>query len=746
MDKAARALRASSRTRNRNGLVTCTYSGQDIPTALAQLTTLAVTRIGDAFRLYTGHVRGLPPGKEVVPSVLLADGVHVGGSGSESRTWTVGRLSGAYGPLRDWELASTLGLKGGHASHDRSSGSGLGSGLGSGSGLRSGSGLGSGLGLGSSTGWNSGSGSGRRSTTEGWTGPSARLAAVEQEGGFHRRASVAAGDNWGQPAQRASLREAIPGGREFARGAFDDQGARERESRERSQSGRHASSSSSSLSGSSRSRSLDAGGPGQVAVPGPRPPPLRTSRTEAGTWSSNSSGPSSTDGGRWHTDGAGATAGRHDSNPQRRGEPDRATRLSPVRGDDLTGGLRFRPEWTSSGGRGGSDWASHRERGGGGYAGRLERDGLGPGPELPPGGGFVPRADKPSRHVPPRERPGGGYGEAPGAYSGQRPFSDSGYWPSDASGGGDSYNQGSGPVRSHGSAGWQHPDAPRGPVPELDLETQRWLRKMKRNREKALLLQEAEPSFEEYVERQARGPAWRRRKLRWLAEEMPGMQANPMVKLLNAQRSWVGPADVAALAELLLTAGQPLCAFRCVKWARQGGWYAVSPETYASVTIVMCRDERKLSRPAELHDMMVADGVVPTAATYSALIAAHLRPGSALAVRAAYEYYSGMKQAGGGHTQLPLELKRALLEAMSSGKLRQPFQKEAEELLQDLQASGEQGTGAVHRRLCAGAATQEAVAVEASSSAQLAEVVQSSAEQMPGAETHVGPKEGPQKG
>eukprot|EP00897_Mesotaenium_endlicherianum_P004162 jgi/Mesen1/3774/ME000205S03040 len=271
--------------------------------------------------------------------------------------------------------------------------------------------------------------------------------------------------------------------------------------------------------------------------------------------------------------------------------------------------------------------------------------------------------------------------ERPGVYS--KPGADkySRNAPSGDRRGQDSYDRGSGSYGAGRPSSWERPVMPRVPLSAAERELPKWQVKVKRKRDKA--------------------------RRAWLVGEIGVMRPTPLVRLLNAQRTWMGADDVHALVNLLLAADHGPRAFRVLKWARQMDWYEPSFDTYTKLAADMCRLD-KLSRAVEAYDMMITHGMVPTAETYEALVRAHLKHGDAEELRSAHRYYCKMKQFAGYKPSL--DVQQALFEVLSSEKAGKSFQRPCEELLLDMQASGFQGTGVMYARLCAGAAKRGDIA------------------------------------
>ncbi|CAI5494604.1 unnamed protein product [Closterium sp. Naga37s-1] len=113
-------------------------------------------------------------------------------------------------------------------------------------------------------------------------------------------------------------------------------------------------------------------------------------------------------------------------------------------------------------------------------------------------------------------------------------------------------------------------------------------------------------------------------KVAWLIDELAVLRPAAIVKLLNAQRAWIGMEHVEGVVRGLLGRGETLRAIRALKWARQTAFYAPIPSLYADMLDAATANQH-VPRAQELFDMMLTHGLVPPRRNYEGLIRMFLR-------------------------------------------------------------------------------------------------------------------------
>ncbi|CAI7859930.1 unnamed protein product, partial [Closterium sp. NIES-53] len=113
-------------------------------------------------------------------------------------------------------------------------------------------------------------------------------------------------------------------------------------------------------------------------------------------------------------------------------------------------------------------------------------------------------------------------------------------------------------------------------------------------------------------------------KVAWLIDELAVLRPAAIVKLLNAQRAWIGMEHVEGVVRGLLGRGETLRAIRALKWARQTAFYAPIPSLYADILDAATANQH-VPRAQELFDMMLTHGLVPPRRNYEGLIRMFLR-------------------------------------------------------------------------------------------------------------------------
>lgn len=225
---------------------------------------------------------------------------------------------------------------------------------------------------------------------------------------------------------------------------------------------------------------------------------------------------------------------------------------------------------------------------------------------------------------------------------------------------------------------------------------EKWKKKMARKREKNLLAEESTPAFERYLDREEGGEEWKKRKLNWMLEELVVMRPSPLVKLLNAQRSWISPKDVRYIIDRLLDDGEGLRAVRVLKWNQQMDWYEPNFDIYTRLAEEMARMS-KISRCMEIYDMMMTRGMAPLATTYEIIINSLLKEGQAGEIEKAWALYQRMKQFA--ETAPSTDLQSTLFQYLSGGPWNTNFISRAETVLRDMQRSGGEGSEDMYSRL-----------------------------------------------
>ncbi|KAL0554540.1 hypothetical protein IC582_008463 [Cucumis melo] len=180
---------------------------------------------------------------------------------------------------------------------------------------------------------------------------------------------------------------------------------------------------------------------------------------------------------------------------------------------------------------------------------------------------------------------------------------------------------------------------------------------------------------------------WRRSKLAWLCKELPAQKPGTVIRLLNAQRKWMGQDDATYLTVHCLRIRENETAFRVYKWMMQQHWYRFDYALSTKLADYMGK-ERKFSKCREVFDDIINQGCVPSESTFHILIVAYLSAPVQGCIEEASTIYNRMIQLGGYQPRLSLHssLFRALMS--KPGDLSKHHLKQAEFIYHNLVTSG----------------------------------------------------------
>eukprot|EP00850_Spirogloea_muscicola_P011654 SM000073S21430 [mRNA] locus=s73:249573:252679:+ [translate_table: standard] len=184
-------------------------------------------------------------------------------------------------------------------------------------------------------------------------------------------------------------------------------------------------------------------------------------------------------------------------------------------------------------------------------------------------------------------------------------------------------------------------------------------------------------------------PEWRSARRAAVVADVAACRPGPLVKLLNAQRAWLGLDDGRLVARALLERGDVLRAIRVLKWMRMRPWFEPDVQLYKGLILGAARLS-KMSRVRELLAMLAEAGRAPDAETYAAIIEGYLAKDvdndDAVVLERAWEAYRSMGRFG-EHMPSPA-LQEKLLQATAASRWGWQFAPAAEVLANDLASCG----------------------------------------------------------
>eukprot|EP00850_Spirogloea_muscicola_P015073 SM000113S24029 [mRNA] locus=s113:56067:59247:+ [translate_table: standard] len=189
-------------------------------------------------------------------------------------------------------------------------------------------------------------------------------------------------------------------------------------------------------------------------------------------------------------------------------------------------------------------------------------------------------------------------------------------------------------------------------------------------------------------------PEWRSARRAAVVAEAAACRPGPLVKLLNAQRAWLGLDDGRLVARALLERGDVLRAVRVLKWMRMRPWFEPDVQLYKGLIVGAARLS-KMSRVRELLAMLAEAGRAPDAEAYVAIVEGYLAEDvdndDAVVLERAWEAYRSMGRFG-EHKPSPA-LQEKLLQATAASRWGWQFAPAAEVLARDLASCGSREIG-----------------------------------------------------
>ncbi|KAM5549140.1 pentatricopeptide repeat-containing protein [Rosa sericea] len=181
---------------------------------------------------------------------------------------------------------------------------------------------------------------------------------------------------------------------------------------------------------------------------------------------------------------------------------------------------------------------------------------------------------------------------------------------------------------------------------------------------------------------------WRRSKLAWLCKELPSHKSGTLIRILNAQKKWMGQEDATYVAVHCMRIRENEAGFRVYKWMMQHKWYRFDFALATKLADYMGK-ERKFAKCREIFDDIIKQGRVPSESTFHILVVAYLSgaPGEGC-LEEACSVYNRMIQLGGYQPRLSLH--NSLFKAIVSkpGSSAKPYLKQAEFIFHNLLTTG----------------------------------------------------------
>ncbi|XP_006838669.2 pentatricopeptide repeat-containing protein OTP51, chloroplastic [Amborella trichopoda] len=156
---------------------------------------------------------------------------------------------------------------------------------------------------------------------------------------------------------------------------------------------------------------------------------------------------------------------------------------------------------------------------------------------------------------------------------------------------------------------------------------------------------------------------WRRSKVAWLCKILPSYKSPTLLRVLNAQRSWINQQDTTYLILHFMRIRDNDTSFKVYKWMIQRHWFRFDFALATKLADYLGK-ERKFAKCREVFDDIIRRGRVPHESTFHILTVAYIGAPIQGCLEEACSIYNRMVQLGGYTPNLSLH--NALFRAIVS--------------------------------------------------------------------------------